>query len=80
MLGAASVTRVSDIISVSYRKETLTKLGTGISHSAEKGRVAAREGKESQRCKTAPHARKVGMILPFKESIRSTQVMNSGNV
>lgn len=80
MLGDASVTRVSNIISVFYHKETLTKLGTGISHSAEKGRVAAPEGKESLWCKTAPHARKVGLILPFKESIRSTEVMNSGNV
>lgn len=81
LLGAASIiTRLSDIVTVPDPKGTSTKLGTGISRCAENGRVAAPGGKESQWCKTAPHAGRVGLILPFKESSGCPKAMNSGNV
>lgn len=77
LLGAASViTRVSDTVTVSDPKGASTKLGSGMPHYAEKGRVAGPGGKQGQWNKTAPRARKVGLILPLKGLIENPKAMN----
>lgn len=77
LLGAASaITRVSDTVTVSDPKGTSTKLGSGMPHCAEKGRVAVPRWKQAWWNKTTLHARKVGLILLLKGLIENLKPMN----